>query len=282
MSIQNFISTVWSENLYQALDKQYVAVSNCNRDYEGEIREKGNVVRICGIENVSVSDYTKNTNMSAPEALTDNYRDLVIDQAKYFNFQIDDVDRAQSTPKLMALAMKNAASALANAADRYVYGLFSEAGSSITDGNVTAETIVGHLIDARTKLFAKNVADASDIVIEVSPEIAGLILKAKVNLATDNQEALENGFLGSIGGCKIFVSNNISKGMTETGISHKCIARTKRAVAFAEQLSEIDAYRPELRFADAVKGLHLYGAKVVYPEEMVLLNLTVADEGGAA
>ncbi|MBQ5893078.1 MAG: P22 coat protein - protein 5 domain protein, partial [Clostridia bacterium] len=202
MSIQNFISTVWSENLYQALDKQYVAVSNCNRDYEGEIREKGNVVRICGIENVSVSDYTKNTNMSAPEALTDNYRDLVIDQAKYFNFQIDDVDRAQSTPKLMALAMKNAASALANAADRYVYGLFSEAGSSITDGNVTAETIVGHLIDARTKLFAKNVADASDIVIEVSPEIAGLILKAKVNLATDNQEALENGFLGSIGGCK--------------------------------------------------------------------------------
>ncbi|MBQ2248671.1 MAG: P22 coat protein - protein 5 domain protein [Clostridia bacterium] len=282
MSIQNFISTVWSENLYQALDKQYVAVSNCNRDYEGEIREKGNVVRICGIENVSVSDYTKNTNMSAPEALTDNYRDLVIDQAKYFNFQIDDVDRAQSTPKLMALAMKNAASALANAADRYVYGLFSEAGSSITDGNVTAETIVGHLIDARTKLFAKNVADASDIVIEVSPEIAGLILKAKVNLATDNQEALENGFLGSIGGCKIFVSNNISKGMTETGTSHKCIARTKRAVAFAEQLSEIDAYRPELRFADAVKGLHLYGAKVVYPEEMVLLNLTVADEGGAA
>ncbi len=282
MSIQNFISTVWSENLYQALDKQYVAVSNCNRDYEGEIREKGNVVRICGIENVSVSDYTKNTNMSAPEALTDNYRDLVIDQAKYFNFQIDDVDRAQSTPKLMALAMKNAASALANAADKYVYSLFSEAGSSITDGNVTAETIVGHLIDARTKLFAKNVADASDIVIEVSPEIAGLILKAKVNLATDNQEALENGFLGSIGGCKIFVSNNISKGMTESGTSHKCIARTKRAVAFAEQLSEIDAYRPELRFADAVKGLHLYGAKVVYPDEMVLLNLTVANEGGAA
>lgn len=282
MSIQNFISTVWSENLYQALDKQYVAVSNCNRDYEGEIREKGNVVRICGIENVSVSDYTKNTNMSAPEALTDNYRDLVIDQAKYFNFQIDDVDRAQSTPKLMALAMKNAASALANAADKYVYSLFSEAGSSITDGNVTAETIVGHLIDARTKLFAKNVADASDIVIEVSPEIAGLILKAKVNLATDNQEALENGFLGSIGGCKIFVSNNISKGMTENGTSHKCIARTKRAVAFAEQLSEIDAYRPELRFADAVKGLHLYGAKVVYPDEMVLLNLTVANEGGAA
>ena len=57
---------------------------------------------------------------------------------------------------------------------------------------------------------------------------------------------------------------------------HKCIARTKRAIAFAEQLSEINAYRPEKRFADAVKGLHLYGAKVVYPKEMVLLNLGIA------
>jgi hypothetical protein len=277
MSVQNFISTVWSENLYQALDKKYIAAANCNRDFEGEIREKGNKVRICGIENVSVSDYTKNSNMSSPETLADNYRDLVIDQAKYFNFQIDDVDRAQGSPKLMGLAMKNAASALANAADKYIYSLYGEAASNITDEAVTVEKIIDHLIDARTKLFAKNVSDASDIVIEVSPAIAGLILKAKVNLSTDNTDSLENGCLGSIGGCKIFVSNNITSLRTETGMTYKCIARTKRAIAFAEQLSEIDAYRPELRFADAVKGLHLYGAKVVYPEEMVLLDLTLAN-----
>ena len=277
MSVQNFISTVWSENLYQALDKKYIAAANCNRDFEGDIREKGNKVRICGIENVSVSDYTKNSNMSSPETLADNYRDLVIDQAKYFNFQIDDVDRAQSSPKLMGLAMKNAASALANAADKYIYSLYAEAGSTITDTAVTAENIIDHLIDARTKLFSNNVSDASDIVIEVSPAIAGLILKAKVNLSTDNTDSLENGCLGSIGGCKIFVSNNITSLRAEDGMSYKCIARTKRAIAFAEQLSEIDAYRPELRFADAVKGLHLYGAKVVYPEEMVVLDLTIAN-----
>lgn len=276
MSVQNFISTVWSENLYQALDKKYIAAANCNRDYEGEIREKGNTVRICGIENVSVSDYTKNTNMSTPETLADNYRDLVIDQAKYFNFQIDDVDRAQGSPKLMGLAMKNAANALANAADKYIYSLYAQAGSIIADSAVTADTIIGHLIDARTKLFANNVSDASDVVIEVSPAIAGLILKAKVSLSTDNTDSLENGCLGSIGGCKIFVSNNIASLRAENGMTYKCIARTKRAIAFAEQLSEIDAYRPELRFADAVKGLHLYGAKVVYPEEMVLLDLGVA------
>ena len=57
---------------------------------------------------------------------------------------------------------------------------------------------------------------------------------------------------------------------------HKCFVRTKRSIAYAEQLSEIDAYRPELRFADAVKGLHLYGAKLVYTDELILLNLTIA------
>jgi len=277
MAIKNFIPTVWSENLYQELDKKYIAVANCNREYEGEIRERGNTVRICGINDVTVSEYTKNANMSAPAALSDTVRDLVIDQAKYFNFQIDDIDRAQSSPKLMEAAMKNAANALANDADSYVFNLYSQAGKTLTSEAVTTENIVDLLIDARTALFEGNVSDPGDIVIEVSPEIAGLILKAKVHLSTDNTDSLEAGCIGSIGGCKIFVSNNIVKVEGESGYTHKCFARTKRAIAFAEQLSEIDAYRPELRFADAVKGLHLYGAKVVYPNEMVLLNLKPAN-----
>ena len=275
MAITNFIPTVWSENLYQELDKKYIAVANCNRDFEGEIKEKGNTVRICGIGDVAVSEYTKNANMNAPATLSDTARELKIDQAKYFNFQIDDIDRAQASPKLMEAAMKNAASALANDADNYVFGLYSQAGSSISCEETSTENIVNLIIDARTKLFTNNVSDPSDIVIEVSPEIAGMILKAKVNLSTNNTDVMEAGCIGAIGGCKIFVSNNIKKVNSGSGVAHKCLARTKRAIAFAEQLSEIDAYRPELRFADAVKGLHLYGAKVVYPNEMVLLDLNI-------
>lgn len=282
MAITNFIPTVWSENLYRELDKKYIAVSNCNREFEGDIREKGNVVRICGVGAVTVSEYTKNANMGAPSALSDNMRELLIDQAKYFNFQIDDIDRAQASPRLMEAAMKNAASALANDADQYIFKLYGEAGTTISETDTTVENVINHLIDARTKLFLANVSDPSDIVIEVSPEIAGMILKAKVNLSSDNTEALESGCIGSIGGCKIFVSNNIVKSEAESGYKHKCLARTKRAIAFAEQLSEIDAYRPELRFADAVKGLHLYGAKVVYPSEMVLLDLLVKGDKASA
>ncbi len=275
MAITNFIPTVWSENLYRALDKQYIAVANCNREYEGDIREQGNTVKICGLGNISVSNYTKNANMKAPETLSDSSRDLVIDQAKYFNFQIDDVDRVQSSPRLMELAMKNAANALANDADAYIFGLYEQAGVKMSASSATKDTIVDTLITARTRLHMNNVADPSDIVIEVSPEVAELILKSKIALSTDNSDTLEAGCIGNIAGCKVFVSNNIVKTGSDTSV-HQCFIRSKRAIAFAEQLSEIDAYRPELRFADAVKGLHLYGAKVVYPNEMVTLSVTIA------
>ena len=119
MAITNFIPTIWSENLYSALDKQYVAVAHCNREFEGEIKNKGSVVKICGVGSIAVDDYTKDTDMSSPQALSDTVTELNIDQAKYFNFQIDDIDKAQCTPKLMDAAMKVAASSLANEADKY-------------------------------------------------------------------------------------------------------------------------------------------------------------------
>ena len=276
MAISNFIPTVWSENLYTQLDKKYIAVNHCNREFEGDIKEKGCTVNIVGVGEVSVFDYTKDTDMSDPQVLSDVARSMVIDQAKAFNFQIDDIDRAQCTPKLMNEAMKVAASALANAADSYVFSLYSQATNIIKEDSTTTENIINHIIDARTKLFANNVSDASDIVIEVSPAVAAIILKAKIDLSTDNTDALETGCIGSIGGCKIFVSNNIASEDKTGATYYKCFARTKRAIAFASQLSEINAYRPEKRFADAVKGLHLFGAKVVYPGEMVLLDLGVA------
>ena len=273
MAIKNFIPTIWSENLYTELDKQYIAVKNCNRDYEGEIKGCGSTVKICGVGEINVFDYTKNTDLSDPELISEIEKSLVIDQAKCFNFQIDDVDRAQSVPGLMNAAMKVAANALSNAADAYVYSLYTQADTELCVEGITESNIIDILLDARRVLYTQNVTDSSDIIFEVSPDIGELIIRAKINLATDNAESLENGCIGSVAGCKIFVSNNIIQSEEGGVMVHKCIARTKRAIAFAEQLSEINAYRPEKRFADAVKGLHLYGAKVVYPKEMVALSL---------
>ncbi len=274
MALTNFIPTIWSEALYQELDNKYIAVKNCNREYEGDIKSKGNTVKISGVGDISVFDYTRNTDMSAPETLSDTARTLTIDQAKAFNFQIDDVDKAQSVPRLMQVAMKKAASALANTADNYVFGLVNscEEENVLDMGNVTAENIIDSILSVRTKLYRSNIYDSDDVIFEVSPEIGELIMKAKINLSTGNRDVLENGCIGSVSGAKIYVSNNVVR----DGNIHKCVARSKRSVAFAEQISEIEAYRPEKRFADAVKGLHLYGAKIVFPEEYFVMNFNLA------
>ena len=275
MAITNFISTVWSENLYKQLNTKYVAVANCTREWEGDIKQKGDRVKILGVGPITVQDYVKNSNLSTPAALSDTARELVINQAKAFNFQIDDVDKAQTTPRLMDEALRIAANALANEADKYVFNLF---GAVSTDNSITVEgvdetNIMDAILKALLKLQSQGVSDG--IVLEVSPAIASIIFKAKLNLSTNNSELLENGCIGSVAGCKIFVSPNVSAGTADNATKYRCFMRTKRAIAFAEQLSEVEAYRPELRFADAVKGLMLYGAKIVYPNELVLLNLSV-------
>lgn len=271
MAITNFIPTVWSENLYQALDKKYIAVANCNRDFEGEITQKGSVVKICGVGDITVGDYTKDTDMSAPQTLSDTVRELSINRAKYFNFQIDDIDRAQCTPKLMDAAMKVAADSLANEADSYIFSLHTQA-TLQQSANVNASNILEELLRGRQKLAENGVTDFSDVVFEVSPYIATILLQAQIQLDTDNSAALQHGYLGSMAGCQIFVSGNVVSERDGMTVTSKCFLRTKRAIAFAEQLSEIEAYRPEKRFADAVKGLHLYGAQIVYPSEIVVLN----------
>ena len=278
MAISNFISTIWSESLLHSLDKKYIGVANCNREYEGDIKEMGSVVKACGVGSVSISSYTKNSNLSAPETLSDNCRELRIDQAKCFNFQIDDVDLAQSVPGLMEAAMSNAASALANTADQYVYSLYTGAGKVVTNAEMSVENVLDTLLEARTLLYKQNATNPDDIVFELSPEVAVLVLKAKILNATDNTEALSGGCIGTIGGVRVFVTNNIRTTEDVSSKVYHCFARTRRAIAFAEQLSEVDAYRPELRFADAVKGLHLYGAKVFYPNELILMNFTEAVE----
>ena len=273
MATKNFIPAIWSETLLKSLDKEYVAVMNCNRDFEGEIRNQGDSVTIPSIGPISVFDYVRDTDMSAENLAEGAAVTLQIDRAKAFCFQIDDVDRVQSKPDLMKGAMREAACALADEADKYIYTLYSKAAEGNTIAkSVDAEGIVDILIETRQRLMQNNVNSNTAVVLEVSPAIAALILKAKILTGTDNTEALTNGYIGSFVGFDVYVSNNIAK---EGSVWH-CMARTKRAIAFAEQLKSVEAFRPEKRFADAVKGLHLYGAQVVYPNELIALDLTVA------
>lgn len=275
MAISNFIPTLWSETLYSELKNNYVAVRLSNRDFEGEIRGEGDRVKIVGVGPVTVFDYQKNSDMPAPEVLTDSERTLIIDQAKGFNFCIDSIDLAQSKKTLMQAAMKEASDALADVADSFIYSLRDDAVREIENDAVTSESILSTISDARRMLMEAGVPNSAKLSLEVSPAIEQKLVLAKILRSTDNERDLSRGYIGSLMGFDIYVTNNIPE--NEDG-SFRCIARTSRAISFAEQISAVKAYEPELRHGDAVKGLHLYGAKIVYPKEMVVLNLKPAVE----
>ena len=271
MAIQNFIPTVWSETLYSELEKDYVGVRLCNREFEGEIRGEGDRVKICGVGPVTVFDYQKNQDMPAAEVLSDKARTLIIDQSKGLNFCIDSVDKAQAKGGLMQAAMKEASNALADVADRYIYELFDEEVPHFEYIDASALEIVSIIANARKTLMENNVSNSAQLYLEVPPCIEEKLLLANVMHATDNTKAFGKGYLGSFLGFEVYVSNNLH--YDEEKGTYRCVARTGRAIAFAEQLSEVKAYEPELRHGDAVKGLHLYGAKIVYPKEMVYMDI---------
>ena len=277
MAITTFIPTVWTETLNRALNQEYIGVAHCNRDFEGEIKNCGSTVKICKVGGVEIFEYEKGTELLPPQSVSSSVSEMTVDRARYFNFLIDDVDRVQRTPHLMNVAMQSAANSLAIEADRYVFSLYHKAGSYIEEIGATPENVLDPLYKARTLLLNAGVNDLSQAVFEVSPEVANLLLKSKMLVSHDNTTVWETGSIGSVLGIPVFVSSNINT-MVETGATrYQCLVRTRRAIAFAEQISQIEAYRPDNCFADAVKGLHLYGASVVYPNEMACIDYVLLD-----
>lgn len=272
MAVTNFIPTVWSRALLENLRTSLVfgQPGVINRDYEGEIRGAGSSVKINSIGPVTVSNYTTNTDMSAPETLTDAQVVLTIDQQRSFNFQLDDVDAAQVQPKIMDAAMRESAYALAKDLDMYLAGLHASAGITSGFGNNTtpivpsSTTAYEYLADAFTALDEADAPQVGRWCI-VPPWFHGLLRKDSrfVSYGTDaNRAVLGNGIIGQAGGFNVFVSNNVKN---TSGAKYKILFGHASAWSMAMQIEKVEAYRLEKRFADGVKGLNVYGAKVVRP-----------------
>jgi hypothetical protein len=281
MSLDNFIPQVWSARLLLNLDKALVFAQAgvVNRDYEGEIRNVGDTVKINSIGRVSVKSYTKNAEIDAPEQLTSAQQSLLIDQGDYFNFFVDDVDAVQQRPKVMNQAMQDSAYELRDVVDGYIAGLHTDAaGDNLigTDASpitwATADEAYEHLVDLSVKLDENNVPSGGRWAI-VPPWFHGVLLKDDrfVKSGVDAGDVrLRNGMVGEAAGFSILKSNNtpVSSG------DYKIIAGHPIAWSYASQITKTEAYRPEKRFADAVKGLHVYGAKVVRPSALAVLTIT--------
>ncbi|MCO7127808.1 phage capsid protein [Sporolactobacillus shoreicorticis] len=282
MSLNNFIPTIWSARLLQALQKAlvYGQPNIINRDYEGEISAAGDKVNINTVGDPTIGDYTKNTNITDPETLDDDTRQLEITEAKFFNFQVDDIDKTQQTPKVMDQAMANAAQGLKNLADQFIASHYTDAASTIgTDAapeTPTVQTAYEYLVDLSTALDEKNVPEVGRFVV-IPPWFEGLLLKDDRFVKTGDMNSalrLLNGQIGQAAGFNVLKSNNAPHVVAAEGVldNFKIIAGHNIAWSYAEQINSVEAYRPEKRFADAVKGLHLYGAKTVRPEALAVLS----------
>lgn len=285
MTLLNFIPAVWAANLLSNLNKAHVYAQPgmVNRDYEGSISGAGDRVKINSIGRVTVFDYTKNVDMPAPEVLTDAQRELIINQAKGFNFLIDDVDKAQTQPKVMAEATREAAYSLSDVTDQFVASLYVDAGTNL--GSTVAPRTLAAASDAYDLLVETSVAlDEKSISrgnrqVVVPPWFFGLLSKDNrfVGAGVSSDAILRNGFQGSAAGFSIVMSNNVPTATDPAagggGTSFKIQASTPQARSFAEQIVETEAYRPERRFADALKGLHVYGGKVVRPEALAVAHV---------
>ncbi len=280
MAVANFIPQLWSARLLAHLDNAHVYANLVNRDYEGEISRYGDTVKINQIGDITVGDYTKNTDITDPQQLSGSQTTLVIDQAKFFNFQIDDVDNAQTNPKLMNEAMMRSAYAIAEVTDKFIAGLYTDIptnnqiGNDTTPIDITKDNVYETLVDMGVKLTEANVPKQGRFVV-IPPWMTGVLQKNDlfVHATKSGDNVIASGLIGRAAGFDIYESNNVPN---TTGTKYKIMAGTRIGISYAEQIIETEAYRMEKRFADAVKGLHVYGAKMVQPESMVLLTANKA------
>ena len=278
MSIDAFIPQVWSARLLENLNDEHVYAALLNRDYEGEIKNKGDSVRINSIGRVTVASYTKNSSINAPETLDGAGQVLVVDQANYFNFEIDDIDKTQQTPKLMSAYMEEASWGLSDTADSAIATLLQNGTAS---GNqLTAATSVGTgatdddayqlLVDLGTQLTINNIPMTGRWVV-IPPWFHGMLQKDPrfVSFGTnENRDTLKNGKIGMVAGLTVHVSNNVPVSST----TYTIIAGHRISAAFARQINSVEAFRPEGSFSDAVKGLDVHGYKVTRPNGLAYVD----------
>ena len=284
MAVTGFIPKLWSARLLNALDKSHVFANVVNRDYEGDIKKMGDTVHINTIGAVTIGTYTQNTDFSSgPETLATTDQTLTIDQAKYFNFQVDDIDAAQAAGDIMDKAMTRAAYGLADASDKYIAGILAgaaDASNLVSSSAValTSSNVYENVVKMRTILDKANVPTAGRWLV-IPPEMYALILLDDRFVKTGGEMAegiLRTGLVAQAAGFDIYLSNNCVSANVSEKVTYTITGGVDSAATYAEQIVSTEAYRPEKRFADAVKGLHVYGAKVVDKAQIACLKATFA------
>ncbi len=288
-----FLNEVWATRLLMDLEAESVYKQRGNQNYQADATNAKQVHIGKMTADITISDYSKNTDISAPQILTDSDTLLVMGEQKYFNFYVDDIAAAQTRPNFMTEAMRKSAIAIAQTIDAKVSSdLVSGAGSTSTvtiddDHTVLQKgtALLTAMSDLKTLMRKANISKSitpwavlSPAYIDILEKYFLLEGKAGVFLPGTSEQVLRSGFMGNLLGIDVFWSNLAPQSSNTGALKDKIIAGTTDAFTYADNVTETIAYRPEKRFGDAVKGLYVYGVKVTEPNQL----FTITNDGTSA
>ena len=266
-----FIPEIFSKLLQAKFYSASVLPAISNTDYEGEISGQGDKVHIRTVPAVSVADYTGSISYSD---LTTSTVELLIDQAKSYAFKIDDVLSAQGDIDMLAEASADAAEAMRIAVETDVLAnVVTGATTTIGQTTITASNILEKTLDMSKALDELNIPEEGRFIV-LSPEFVSLLKQSELRqayLTGDATSPLRNGQVGMIDRFTVYRSNLLltPASGTDSGYTH-VLAGHPKAITFASQFTNTETVRLESTFGDGVRGLKVYGRKVVTPNALVV------------
>lgn len=275
-TITNFQQTIWSASILRSLDKITSLRNHCNFQYEKDSKN-AKEVKILSVNRPTIRTYVPGTAITR-EGATDSSQLLQLNQYRYFNFEVEDIVKAQSVPGLMEALTDEAGKGLALEGDKYVAEVVKEevegeGGKVAVSGSVIALTnsnAMASIEDGFATLYANDCKVSDTFYLELAPKVFTTYRQQLTELSTNNPEILKKGAVGKINNAYVCIENCLPEA-TDGGSIYN-ILRTDKAIAFAEQIEKVEHYRPEDAFTDAVKGLYVFGAKIVRPKEIYVMK----------
>lgn len=273
--------TIWHKAYERALKTVTSLRNHCDFIYEKDSKN-ADKVNILFAAKPTIRTYVPGTSISR-DAIASTKLTLNLDQFRYFNISVDDVVKAQTVPGAMEKIAQLGAEGLAEEGDKYVADIIKTAATAsgtkvtvVSGGAISKSNVVEKTEDALAGLYSNNVKVSEKLWFEVCPGFYKYLRPAMTELLTDNVEMAKKGIVGRYGNADVTIENLLPSTSASGTTTTYNVIRTNHAVAFAEQINKVEAYRPEDAFEDALKGLYAFGALVVKPEEMAVITQTNA------
>lgn len=282
MSYSNLQPTIFAEEILRDLERKLVFVDGCDRRYEGVVKKQGDMVKIPAIGDPTITKVTlanRNADLADPETLESTAIWLPIDQIDSFNYLVGDIDQQFAIPGIKEEYKAKTVKKLKRELDVFV-GKFAQSSDIATVNSSAvipmrasseANWIANQIDLGIQKLHENDVDKDEELELIVTPRAYTILKEAMILTDTNNSALLTNGKVGRYGNVWVKVSNNVATA-SNAGLIDLCMLRTKNAISFVNPLLEIEPYRPEKKMADALKGINLYGGKIINPKQIVVLN----------